>query len=88
VSVSGIVFDIVRHFKLLMIIIWIGVQFRTFAPGDTSTSVAITYDNKCGQGLCDGLKTTVLRGVFLMAVCSYKYDSVCRMIWYFGLFSS
>jgi len=40
-SVSGIVFDIVRHFTLLMII---GVA----------------------RVLCDGLKTTVLRGVFLM----------------------
>jgi len=55
VSVSGIVFDIVRHFTLLMLI-----------------SVA--------RVLCDGLKTTVLREVFLMAAWSYKYD--LHVVWY------
>jgi len=50
--------------------------------------MVISDDNKCGQGLCDGLKTTVLGGVFLMAACSCKYDSIYHMVWYFGLFIS
>jgi len=53
-SVSGVVFDIVRHFALLAIV-----------------SVA--------RVLCDGLKTTVLREVFLIAALSCM---IVHVLWY------